>query len=384
MSLLLPDVFRFGKLSVIQFADSLFQDASAYTWGSDVYGRLGLNSEDIHQSSPQQVKNLDIDLKAGCCGTAHNIVVDNEGQCYTWGKCHFGQLGHGELEVVEIVPRLIEGFSKVARVQFVAAGDSHVLVVSERGELFTWGVGFYGCLGLGSEAAVAVPRRVEHLTGVVVVEVAGGAFHSVARADNGDVYVWGRNHFGQLGLPPEPSNPTAIQPHHTTTNTTNTTNTTPSSSPHQGLNSGGDDTSNPNPSATITWMRYNQKLPVLLALPQPCHQIAACDDNSFLLLADGNHTLLSFGSNEFGQLGRDREDLGGLGGLGELLSGCGDEQLVHPVPATHLERFHISAEHFEQQRVRRVVAGWGHCAALTERGDLYTWGKGNRGQLGHG
>ena len=67
-----------------------------WTWGSDIYGRLGHGTEDKHLDSPAEVKRLSgATLKAITCGSAHNIVVDESGQCFTWGKCHFGQLGHG-------------------------------------------------------------------------------------------------------------------------------------------------------------------------------------------------------------------------------------------------------------------------------------------------
>lgn len=61
------------------------------------------------------------------------------------GKCHVGQLGHGEEFSDEYVPRLVE---KPKDVKFVAvsSGDSHSLAITDQGELYVFGIGYYGAL----------------------------------------------------------------------------------------------------------------------------------------------------------------------------------------------------------------------------------------------
>jgi len=56
-----------------------------------------------------------------------------------------GQLGHGEEAVDEYVPRLVESL-KDTRVASVSSGDSHSLVVTDKGELYVFGLGYYGVL----------------------------------------------------------------------------------------------------------------------------------------------------------------------------------------------------------------------------------------------
>ena len=302
-----------------------------WSWGSDVYGRLGHGTEDRHRGTPTEVRALSSTrLVAVTSGSAHNVAIDEEGKCYTWGKCHYGQLGHQEMDQNELVPRLIGSLSTV-KIISAGAGDSHVLAVTDAGELYTWGVGFYGCLGHGDETSLATPKLVEHLRGERIVSATGGAFHSLAMNDVCKVFVFGRNHFGQLGLK-------ALE--------------------LPDYSRGGKATK---------LVRLNQKLPVQLSLESDCvaRKFSACNDHSLVLLESGR--VLSFGNNEHHQLGRDQEQP-------EL-----EDARVFLIDPNH---FKNGKEKLE--KVIHVSAGYDHCAAITESHLLFTWGGGKYGQHGQG
>ncbi|NWX45883.1 HERC5 ligase, partial [Steatornis caripensis] len=73
--------------------------------------------------------------------------------------------------------------------------------VCEGGELFTWGQNTHGQLGVGSQAALmSQPQLVERLKGIPLAQIAAGGAHSAAVSLSGAVYSWGKNDFGQLGL----------------------------------------------------------------------------------------------------------------------------------------------------------------------------------------
>jgi hypothetical protein len=82
----------------------------------------------------------------------------------------------------------------------VACGTHHTLALSENSEVFAWGAGEYGKLGIGDEEKHTSPVLVEELQGKGVRAVACGGFHSVALSDTGSVYCWGGGDKGQLGL----------------------------------------------------------------------------------------------------------------------------------------------------------------------------------------
>ncbi|XP_070618383.1 RCC1 domain-containing protein 1 isoform X1 [Erythrolamprus reginae] len=80
-------------------------------------------------------------------------------------------------------------------------GLEHALLLADGGALFSWGGGRHGQLGHGDLESRREPRAVEALQGLAVAEAAAGGWHSAAISDAGDLYMWGWNEAGQLGLP---------------------------------------------------------------------------------------------------------------------------------------------------------------------------------------
>ncbi|XP_019197134.1 PREDICTED: ultraviolet-B receptor UVR8 [Ipomoea nil] len=82
----------------------------------------------------------------------------------------------------------------------IAAGEAHTLVLTADGRVYSWGRGMFGRLGTGSEFDQLFPVRVEFGSAPVkIVAIAAGAYHSLALADDGSVWGWGYNVYGQLG-----------------------------------------------------------------------------------------------------------------------------------------------------------------------------------------
>lgn len=298
-----------------------------WCWGSDGYGRLGLGTEDDHKSVPTPLSTLDsVNLRIIACGAAHVVAVDTEGGCYSWGKCHMGQLGHGEMDEDVHTPLLIKSLAGV-KVKSVAAGDSHVMLITNENTLYNWGCGLYGCLGDGTEQSHTTPRVVEALKHHKIVMAAGGAFHSLAVTEEGQLYTWGRDSDGQLCLPPYAECvPKAV--------------------------------------------RLNKKTPTAVELPGAIKLLSACCNHT-LVLMEGN-VLLSFGNNEHGQLGRQKKPLQ-------------EENL-----SVHLKNYKDVVINYCQVPIKgdhviaTIATGWSHCAATTSNGDVITWGSGSQGELGHG
>uniref|UniRef100_A0A915PMK7 Uncharacterized protein n=1 Tax=Setaria digitata TaxID=48799 RepID=A0A915PMK7_9BILA len=80
----------------------------------------------------------------------------------------------------------------------LSAGNDHVLILTVSGAVYSMGTGSHGELGHASLESEQQPRLIERLDGLVVVQVACGGWHSAALTDNGDVYLWGWNKYGQL------------------------------------------------------------------------------------------------------------------------------------------------------------------------------------------
>ena len=85
----------------------------------------------------------------------------------------------------------------VSNIVAIGAGDQHSLVVKSDGTVVAWGHNNHGQVGDGTTTNRLYPTPVPGLTGVS--SVAAGAVHSVALKNDGTIYAWGYNNFGQLG-----------------------------------------------------------------------------------------------------------------------------------------------------------------------------------------
>uniref|UniRef100_A0A8D0YU00 Uncharacterized protein n=1 Tax=Sus scrofa TaxID=9823 RepID=A0A8D0YU00_PIG len=83
----------------------------------------------------------------------------------------------------------------------VSCGHYHSLALSEDGQVFSWGKNSDGQLGLGKEVpSQASPQRVRSLEGIPLAQVAAGGAHSFALSLPGTSFGWGSNRAGQLAL----------------------------------------------------------------------------------------------------------------------------------------------------------------------------------------
>lgn len=85
----------------------------------------------------------------------------------------------------------------------IAAGRDHTLAVSNQGNLYSWGANTYGQLGVNSRDNRYFPVQVKGYNGggylTDVILIGAGAEHSLAVRTDGSVWSWGRNNKGQLG-----------------------------------------------------------------------------------------------------------------------------------------------------------------------------------------
>jgi alpha-tubulin suppressor-like RCC1 family protein len=85
-------------------------------------------------------------------------------------------------------------------VKKVAAGDLHAVIVTGSGIVWSWGHNSDGQLGLGDTIRRSVPHLIQSLSNVVAVAAAAGARHSLVLTSNGQVWAFGSNQRGQLGV----------------------------------------------------------------------------------------------------------------------------------------------------------------------------------------
>ncbi|KAH9668667.1 Ultraviolet-B receptor UVR8 [Citrus sinensis] len=156
-----------------------------YSWGWGDFGRLGHgNSSDLF--TPLPIKALhSLRVKQIACGDSHCLAVTVEGEVQSWGRNQNGQLGLGTTED-SLVPQKLQAFEGVS-IKMVAAGAEHSVAVAEDGELYGWGWGRYGNLGLGDRNDRLIPEK------VATVDISGGWRHTMALTSDGKLYGWGWN-----------------------------------------------------------------------------------------------------------------------------------------------------------------------------------------------
>jgi len=132
------------------------------------------------------------------------------GVLMAFGSNKGGQLGTGDI-VNRLSPAEVTcaAWRRGAAVCQVSAGMHHTLAVAVVGNanihpvkrrVYAWGWGEHGRLGVGHEEMQASPTEVAILSHRNVMQICAGEQHSLARTAGGDVYSWGNNKFGQLGL----------------------------------------------------------------------------------------------------------------------------------------------------------------------------------------
>ena len=98
-----------------------------------------------------------------------------------------------------MVPRLLEGQGGVT-IAKIACGDLFAACVTDRGILMTLGSGSSGCLGHGNLEDVKQLKIVEALIGCEVMSVECGSNHVIALTTDQELFSWGVGDSGRLGL----------------------------------------------------------------------------------------------------------------------------------------------------------------------------------------
>ncbi|XP_057539967.1 ultraviolet-B receptor UVR8-like isoform X2 [Amaranthus tricolor] len=244
------------------------------SWGKGEDGQLG-HGDAEDRFSPVQLSALDgHEVNSITCGADHTLAYSEPRlQVYSWGWGDFGRLGHGNSSDL-FIPHPIKALGG-NKIKQIACGDSHCLAITMDGEVASWGRNQNGQLGIGTTEDCQVPQKIQVFQGIPVKMVAAGAEHSAAVTEAGEVYGWGWGRYGNLGL--------------------------------------GD---------------RNDRL-----VPEKVSSI------------------------DFGQVG-----------VGDYTDRCSPVQVSFP----------------NDQKVLQICCGWRHTLAVTERNNVFSWGRGTNGQLGHG
>ncbi|XP_040855916.1 X-linked retinitis pigmentosa GTPase regulator isoform X2 [Ochotona curzoniae] len=274
-----------------------------YMFGSNNWGQLGLGSKTT-VNKPTCVKALKPEkVKYVACGRNHTLVSTEEGNVYAAGGNNDGQLGLGDTEERNIF-HLISYFTSQHKIKQLSAGSNTSAALTENGELYMWGDNSEGQIGLKNITNVCVPHQVT--IGKPISWISCGYYHSAFVTMDGELYTFGECENGKLGLPEE--------------------------------------------------LLINHKTPQLVAgIPEKVLQVA-CGGGHTVVLTET--TVYTFGQGQFGQLG-----------LGTFTFETSKPKAI---------------EYVKDHKISSVSCGENHTALITELGRMYTFGDGRYGKLGLG
>ncbi|NXG66087.1 RPGR regulator, partial [Hemiprocne comata] len=274
-----------------------------YMFGSNNWGQLGLGSKNT-VNKPTCVKALKPEkTKLAVCGRNHTLVYTEKGNVYAAGGNSEGQLGLGDTEE-RTTFHLISFFTNQHKIKQLAAGSYTSAAVTEDGQLFVWGDNSEGQIGLADEACVSVPCQVD--VGKPVSSVSCGYYHSALITGDGELYTFGEPENGKLGLLPEQLENNRVPQH-------------------------------------------------VLGIMEKVNKVACGAEHTVVLTERDVYT---FGLGQYGQLGH------------------GTFIFETSVPK--------SVKHLRRHKIRDVTCGENHTAVISENGLMFTFGDGRHGKLGHG
>lgn len=169
----------------------LLETGAVLGWGQNAYGQLGIDPR-IHEHVRVPVCVFDpetLHMRARCiaCAPMASCVAADGGAIFTWGMWRVDCKHRVFNRKTTTIPD--------AAIASVAIGDGVMAAVTDAGVLYTTPMRDAGVCDIdGAMTAVRMPRD------RTVSAVACGDLHVLALLDNGEVYAWGSNAVGQLGV----------------------------------------------------------------------------------------------------------------------------------------------------------------------------------------
>ena len=175
-----------------------------YVWGVNDNGNLGFEPNTTQSiSTPTQIPGTEnINFMHADMGRRHGLASDIDGNYYGWGENLSGQLGNGEINTYEEFQLIETGGISTSYVS--AAGRTSGFITTD-GSMRMFGSNDTGQLGYGEDAVTNpnVPIAVnlgEDLENATIVKYNSSAIAQGVLTDDGQLWVWGDNEFGRIGV----------------------------------------------------------------------------------------------------------------------------------------------------------------------------------------
>src|SRR5690606_15846173 len=183
----------------------LDKENELWGWGDNRQFDLGVTGGSDYHIIPISIERktfLDRSLLSIASGYSHSLALDEQGQVWVWGMNSDGQLGNGQRYGASLPKPIAKDKFNGKKIEVIAAGGNHSFVIDESGEIWAWGYNGDGQLGIpGNSYYQPVPALISSVlpAGDRWLTVVTGSSHTLALDSQRRVWAWGYNGSGQLG-----------------------------------------------------------------------------------------------------------------------------------------------------------------------------------------
>ena len=187
----------------------ILDDGTLRCWGEATYGALGNGASPGDRSTnfltpafPLSTTGKPIKWERQ---GADNIVLMDNGEVWVWGRNGSGQLGVGNTANV-LVPTKVTALNGINIVDvqlsksYYYNSQNHTLFLADDGSLYACGHNSGGQLGIGNTTNQSTPQLLSKSDWSKIYAMGTNAGFSAGIDTSGDLYMWGYNARGQLGI----------------------------------------------------------------------------------------------------------------------------------------------------------------------------------------
>jgi hypothetical protein len=175
-------------------------DNKIYCWGNNYWAQLGNGRKDenrVQENNPELNELLsDLNITVIKCGANYSLALTQSGEVYAWGSNYSGQIGCGDNDI-KSMPRKLKALNDI-KIKMISCGYNHSMALTENGCVYSWGCNEYGQLGIANTINSNTPKQIQ-MKDIIIDRITCGRAHSLLLTNNGVIYAFESNSFGQIG-----------------------------------------------------------------------------------------------------------------------------------------------------------------------------------------